>query len=81
MDTAHRRTVKGSDLLVVPMIMDQVQKGILSSRRARFQVGDIVGAMRPLTKLSRRSIRRHEFPPLVLGRRYRVAQQTLPRCL
>src|SRR3984957_7101068 len=36
----------------MPMIMITGQKGILSSRQARFQVVDIVSAMTPLTKLA-----------------------------
>src|SRR5512141_739886 len=34
----------------MPMIMITGQKGILSSRQARFQIVDIVNTMRPLTK-------------------------------
>src|SRR5208283_4947130 len=37
----------------MPMIMITGQKGILSSRQARFQVVDVIAAMKPLTKLSR----------------------------
>src|SRR5271156_3700457 len=40
----------------MPMIMITGQKGILSSRQARFQVVDVVAAMRPLTKLSRQIV-------------------------
>src|SRR5271163_3811800 len=35
----------------MPMVMITGQKGILSSRQAQFQIVDIVGVMRPLTKL------------------------------
>ena len=41
----------------MPMIMITGQKGILSSRQARFQVVDVVASMRPLTKLSRPTVR------------------------
>ena len=40
----------------MPMIMITGQKGILSSRQARFQVVDVVAAMKPLTKLSRQIV-------------------------
>src|SRR5580704_12365499 len=40
----------------MPMVMITGQKGILSSRQARFQIVDIVATMRPLTKLSRQII-------------------------
>ena len=36
----------------MPMVMITGQKGILSSRQARFQIVDIVAAMKPLTKLA-----------------------------
>src|SRR5213595_2985192 len=35
----------------MPMVMITGQKAIKSARQARFQIVDIVGAMRPLTKL------------------------------
>src|ERR1700737_2621528 len=35
----------------MPMIMITGQKAILSSRQARFQIVDVVAAMKPLTKL------------------------------
>src|ERR1700681_2604293 len=40
----------------MPMVMLTGQKGILSSRQARFQIVDILATMRPLTKLSRQII-------------------------
>src|ERR1700730_2356352 len=40
----------------MPMVMITGQKGILSSRQARFQIVDIVAQMRPLTKLSRQIV-------------------------
>src|ERR1700750_2183846 len=36
----------------MPMILITGQKGILSSRQARFQIIDVIAAMKPLTKLS-----------------------------
>ena len=38
------------------MIMITGQKGILSSRQARFQIVDVVASMKPLTKLSRQIV-------------------------
>src|SRR6202051_3291386 len=49
----------------MPMIMLTGQKGILSSRQARFQVVDIVAAMKPLTKLSRQIVSPLMIPTLV----------------
>src|ERR1700719_2500175 len=40
----------------MPMVMITGQKGIMSSRQARFQIVDIVATMRPLTKLSRQIV-------------------------
>src|SRR6202795_1255171 len=49
----------------MPMIMITGQKGILSSRQARFQVVDVVAAMKPLTKLSRQIVSPNMIPTLV----------------
>jgi hypothetical protein len=49
----------------MPMIMLTGQKGILSSRQARFQVVDMVAAMKPLTKLSRQIVSPLMIPTLV----------------
>src|SRR6202789_1079272 len=40
----------------MPMIMITGQKGIMSSRQARFQIVDTIAAMKPLTKLSRQIV-------------------------
>src|SRR6201988_5190025 len=40
----------------MPMLMITGQKAIRSARQARFQLVDIVGAMRPLTKMTRQII-------------------------
>src|SRR6201998_577171 len=40
-------------LAAMPMIIITGQKGILSSRQAQFQIVDVVGTMKPLTKLAR----------------------------
>src|SRR5580693_8427789 len=49
----------------LPMIMITGQKGILSSRQARFQIVDIVSVMRPLTKLSRQIVSPGLIPTMV----------------
>ena len=49
----------------MPMILITGQKPILSSRQARFQVVDIVSAMRPLTKLSRQIVSAASIPAAV----------------
>ena len=61
----------------MPMIMLTGQKGILSSRQARFQIVDIVAAMRPLTKLSRQIVSPHMIPTLV-REAFRVAGEERP---
>jgi acetolactate synthase-1/2/3 large subunit len=61
----------------MPMIMITGQKGILSSRQARFQIVDIVAAMKPLTKLSRQIVSATMIPTLV-REAFRVAQEERP---
>jgi len=61
----------------MPMIMITGQKGILSSRQARFQIVDVVSAMRPLTKFSRQIISPTMIPTLV-REAFRVAQEERP---
>jgi acetolactate synthase-1/2/3 large subunit len=61
----------------MPMVMITGQKGILSSRQARFQIVDIVATMRPLTKLSRQIISPNMIPTLV-REAFRVAEEERP---
>jgi len=61
----------------MPMIMITGQKGILSSRQARFQIVDVVTTMRPLTKLSRQIVSPRMIPTLV-REAFRVAQEERP---
>jgi acetolactate synthase-1/2/3 large subunit len=61
----------------MPMIMITGQKGILSSRQARFQVVDVVAAMKPLTKLARQIVSPRMIPTLV-REAFRVAQEERP---
>ena len=66
-----------AQLGAMPMIMITGQKGILSSRQAQFQIVDIVGVMRPLTKLSRQIISPATIPTMV-REAFRVAQEERP---
>ncbi len=61
----------------MPMVMITGQKGILSSRQARFQVVDVVATMKPLTKLSRQIVSASMVPTLV-REAFRVAQEERP---
>jgi acetolactate synthase-1/2/3 large subunit len=61
----------------MPMIMITGQKGILSSRQARFQIVDIVAAMKPLTKLTRQVVSATMIPTLV-REAFRVAAEERP---
>jgi acetolactate synthase I/II/III large subunit len=61
----------------MPMIMITGQKGILSSRQARFQIVDIVAAMKPLTKLSHQVVSATMIPTLV-REAFRVAEEERP---
>ena len=61
----------------MPMIMITGQKGILSSRQARFQIVDVVGAFRPLTKLSRQIVSPGSIPTLVRDA-FRIAMEERP---
>jgi acetolactate synthase I/II/III large subunit len=61
----------------MPMIMITGQKGILSSRQARFQIVDVIAAMKPLTKLSRQIVSPKMIPTLV-REAFRVAREERP---
>ncbi len=61
----------------MPMVMITGQKGILSSRQARFQIVDVVGAFRPLTKLSRQIVSPGSIPTLVRDA-FRLATEERP---
>ena len=66
-----------AQLGAMPMIMITGQKGILSSRQAQFQIVDIVGVMRPLTKLARQIVSPATIPTVV-REAFRVAQEERP---
>ena len=59
------------------MIMITGQKGILSSRQARFQIVDTVATMKPLTKMSRQIVSPSSIPTLV-RESFRIAQEERP---
>src|SRR5215217_2727138 len=61
----------------MPMVMITGQKGILTSRQARFQIVDIVAAMRPLTKLAHQIVSTATIPTLV-REAFRVAREERP---
>lgn len=49
----------------MPMVMITGQKGIMTSRQARFQIVDVVSTFRSLTKLSRQIVSGVQIPTLV----------------
>nr|WP_321983217.1 acetolactate synthase large subunit [uncultured Lichenicoccus sp.] len=61
----------------MPMIMITGQKGIMSSRQARFQIVDVVAAFKPLTKLSHQIVSPGAIPTLVRDA-FRIAMQERP---
>jgi acetolactate synthase I/II/III large subunit len=61
----------------MPMLMITGQKPIKTARQARFQVVDIVGAMRPLTKMTRQIISAASIPTMVRDA-FRVASEERP---
>jgi acetolactate synthase-1/2/3 large subunit len=61
----------------MPMVMITGQKGILTSRQARFQIVDIVAAMKPLTKLAHQIVSTATIPTLV-REAFRVAEEERP---
>ena len=61
----------------MPMIMITGQKGIMSSRQARFPIVDVVSAFKRLTKLSRQIIGSATIPTIVRDA-FRVAMEERP---
>src|SRR5437762_6418225 len=49
----------------MPMIMITGQKGIMSSRQAKFQIVDVVSAFKPLTKMARQIASAATIPSIV----------------
>jgi len=61
----------------MPLVMLTGQKGILSSRQAKFQIVDIISTFRPLTKLSVQIVSTATIPTLVRDA-FRIATQERP---
>src|SRR6201986_2375830 len=61
----------------MPMIVITGQKGILSSRQARFQIVAVVASRKPLTKLSRQIVSPAMIPTLARDA-FRVAEEERP---
>ncbi len=61
----------------MPMVMITGQKGIMSSRQARFQIVDVVSAFKPLTKLSRQVVSPGSIPTIVRDA-FRIAMEERP---
>src|SRR2546421_6604963 len=61
----------------MPMILITGQKGILSSKQARFQIVDVVSSMTPLTKMARQIVSSATIPTIV-RESFRVARQERP---
>lgn len=61
----------------MPMLMITGQKAIKSARQARFQIVDIVGAMRPLTKMTRQIVSASSIPTIVRDA-FRIAVEERP---
>ena len=49
----------------MPMILITGQKGILTSKQARFQIVDVVSSMTPLTKMARQIVSTAMIPTIV----------------
>jgi acetolactate synthase I/II/III large subunit len=61
----------------MPMVMITGQKGIMSSRQARFQIVDMVATMKPLTKSTRQIVSTATIPTFVRDA-FRVAMEERP---
>ena len=61
----------------MPMVMITGQKGIMSSRQARFQIVDVVSAFKPLAKLSRQIVSPSSIPTIVRDA-FRIAMEERP---
>ena len=61
----------------MPMLMITGQKPIKSARQARFQIVDVVAAMRPLTKMTRQIVSAASIPTIVRDA-FRVAVEERP---
>jgi acetolactate synthase I/II/III large subunit len=61
----------------MPMIMLTGQKAIMTAKQARFQIVDVIGSMRPLTKMARQIVSPASVPAIVRDS-FRVAMEERP---
>ena len=61
----------------MPMIMITGQKAIMTAKQARFQIVDVIGSMRPLTKMVRQIVSPASIPAIVRDA-FRVASEERP---
>ena len=61
----------------MPMIIITGQKGILSSRQAKFQIVDVIASMKPITKMARQIVSASSIPTIVRDA-FRVAMEERP---
>ena len=61
----------------MPMVMITGQKAIMSSRQARFQIVDMIAAMRPLTKMTRQIVSPASIPTIIRDA-FRFAMEERP---
>ena len=61
----------------MPMIMITGQKAIMTAKQARFQIVDVIAAMRPLTKMARQIVSPASIPAIVRDA-FRVAMEERP---
>src|SRR3954453_16903926 len=61
----------------MPMILITGQKPIMTARQARFQIVDVIGSMRPLTKMGRQIVSAASIPTIVRDA-FRVATEERP---
>jgi len=65
------------NLGAMPMILLTGQKAIMSSKQARFQIVDVIGSMKPLTKMTRQIVSAASIPTIVRDS-FRVAMEERP---
>src|SRR6187549_1364660 len=58
----------------MPMLLITGQKGIMTSKQARFQIVDVVASFAPLTKMSRQIVSTNTIPTVV-REAFRIAQE------
>lgn len=66
-----------AQLGAMPILMISGQKPIKSSKQGQFQIVDVVGLMKPLTKMSRQIVNGNTIPSLV-REAFRVSREERP---